>query len=118
MVTSFALVEEEGEYFGLEESSEIHDVLDNSDVKLAKNTYDKYIGVEVSLPDRKGINLMAKVMIKIISNDQNSTSSAYNPLAYHSSYEVQFSYGTTEYFTSNVIAENMLSGCDSKGNHF
>ena len=68
----------------MEESPEIDDVVDNSDFELANNTYDKYIGVEVSLPDRKGINLMAKVMRNTISNDQNRTSGMYNPLADHS----------------------------------
>ena len=102
----------------MEESPEIDDVVDNSDVELAKNMYDKYIGVEVSLPNRKGVNLMTKVTRNAISNYQNRTSGTYNPLADHSSYEVQVSDGTTEELTLNVIAENMFSDYDSEGHHF
>ena len=76
--------EEEGEYFGLEESPEIDDVVDNLDIKLSNIMYDKYIGVEVSLPDRKGINLMAKITRKTIRNDKNRSSGTYNPLDDHS----------------------------------
>ena len=102
----------------MEEYPEIDDFVDNSDVELANNTYNKYICVEVSPPYRKGINLMEKVMRMTISNDQNMTSGTYNSLADHSSYEVQVSDGTTEELTLNVIVENMFSGYDSEGHHF
>ena len=102
----------------MEESPEIDDVVDNSDVKLDNNTYYKYINVEVSIPDSKGINLMSKLMRKTTSNYENRTSGMYNPLAGNSSYEVQFLDGTTKELTANVISENMLYRCDSKGHHF
>ena len=87
----------------MEEYPEIDDFVDNSDVELANNTYNKYIRVEVSPPYRKGINLMEKVMRMTISNDQNMTSGTYNSLADHSSYEVQFSDGINKELTANVI---------------
>jgi len=74
----------------LEKSPEIDDVVVNSDVELANNTYDKYIGDGESLTDRKGVNLMAKIMKKTISNDKDKTSGTYNPRPDHSSYEIQF----------------------------
>jgi hypothetical protein len=107
----------EGEYYGLDPSVDIDDIVDNSDERHATDTYDKYVGAEISLPDPKGISLMAKVMKKVRSADTNEGNS-YNPLHDHSSYEVQFSDGTTDELTANVIAENMLSNVDSEGYHY
>ena len=109
---------EEGEYFGLEESKELDEVVDNSDERLLADTYDRYLGAEVAMHDRKGEKLMAKVMRKTHSNDNNANEGNYNYLNDHLMYEVQFSNGNTEELSANVIAENMLSSCDSEGNHF
>lgn len=106
-----------GDYYGLDPMPEIDDVVDSSDERAAADTYDKYVGAEVSLPDPKGMSLMAKVMKKVSSADNNESKN-YNMLQDHSHYEVQFSDGTTEELTANVIAENMLSDVDSEGYHY
>ena len=108
----------EGEYMGLPDQPDIDEHIDNTNAERQVDTYDKYIGVEVAVPDRKGQKLMAKVMKRIRSSDSNCDGNAYNPLLDHSIYQVEFSDGTTEELTANVIAENMLSGCDSQGVHY
>jgi hypothetical protein len=109
--------EDDNNYYGLPPSVKIDDVVDNSDARLASDSYDKYIGAELSLPDRKGSNLMAKVMKKVINADMNDGNN-YNPMIDESVYEVTFSDGTTEELAANVIAENMYSNVDSKGHHY
>ena len=37
-----------------------------------------------------------------------------NPLLYNRAYEVEFSYGTTEVLTANIIYENLLAQFDEK----
>jgi hypothetical protein len=109
--------EDDDNYYGLPPSLEIDDVVDNSDARLANDSYDKYVGAELSLPDRKGSNLMAKVMKKVINADRNKGNN-YNPMIDESVYEVTFSDGTTEELAANVIAENMYSNVDSEGHHY
>ena len=108
----------EGDYYGLEEPHDIDDVVDNTDERTMANTYDQYIGAEVSVPDRKGQKIMAKVMKKVKCKDNNIEGKGYNPLHDHSVYEIEFTDGTTEELTANVIAENMLSQCDEQGNQY
>lgn len=108
----------EGNYMGLEESPELDDVVDNSDDRSMADTYDRYVGAEVAMPDRNGQKIMAKVMKKVITDNANKSNHNYNPLNDHSVYEVQFTDGSTEELTANVIAENMLSSCDSEGRHY
>lgn len=108
----------EGEYFGLDEMPDIDDEVDNTDEEQLNNSYDRYVGVEMNLPDRKGESVMAKVIRKTKAADQNPEKGAYNPLSDHSKYEVKFPDGSSEELTANVIAENMLSNCDSEGHHY
>lgn len=107
----------ESDYFGLEPLQDLDEIVDNSDERLAQDTYDKYIGAEVSLPDRKGQLLLAKVTKKVASMDNNQGTN-YNPLKDHSKYEVLFSDGTTEELNANIIAESMISNVDEEGRHF
>ena len=107
----------ESDYMGLEPLLDTDDYVDNSDERLATDTYDQYVGAEISVPDRKGQSLMAKVTRKIKSADGNNTGN-YNPLKDNSVYEVQFSDGNVEELTANVIAECMLSNINSDGHHF
>ena len=88
---------------------------DNAEVEA--DTYDKYIGAEVCLPNAADEKLMAKVRKKVVSSDANDGSN-YNPILDSSVYEVQFSDGTTDEVAANVIAECMLSQVDSEGHHF
>ena len=54
----------QGEYLGLEETLDIDDIVDNTDEEELNNTYDRYVGVELNLPDRRGEVVMAKVIKK------------------------------------------------------
>ncbi|GFH56846.1 hypothetical protein CTEN210_13322 [Chaetoceros tenuissimus] len=87
------------------------------DAETESDTYDKYIGAEISLPNAADNKLMAKVRRKVKSNDLNEDAN-YNPILDNSIYEVQFSDGSTEEISANVIAENMLSQVDAEGHHF
>ena len=58
---------------------------------------------------------MAKVRKKVRSDTQNEGN--YNPMHNASMYEVEFSDGSTEEVSANVIAENILSQVDAEGNH-
>ncbi|GFH50498.1 hypothetical protein CTEN210_06974 [Chaetoceros tenuissimus] len=87
------------------------------DAETKSDTYDKYIGAEISLPNAADNKLMAKVHRKVKSNDLNEGAD-HNPIIDNSVYEVQFSDGSTEEIAANVIAENMLSQVDVEGHHF
>jgi len=76
--------------------------------------YDKFIDVDVVLPNSGDTKLMAKVVKKVKSDDQNKPDT-YNPLKDNSIYEVPFMDGTTEAISANVIAESMITGCDAEG---
>ena len=102
----------------IEEQPDVDEYVDNSDESTSDDTYDQYIGAEVSLPDRQGEKLMAKVMRKLRGSDTNDPNSSYSPLKDHSVYQVQFGDGTTEELTANVIAENMMSNIDPEGHHY
>ena len=76
--------------------------------------YDKFIDVDVVLPNSGDTKLMAKVVKKVKSDDQNKPDT-YNPLKDNSIYEVPFMDGTTEAISANVIAESMITDCDAEG---
>ena len=88
---------------------------DNAEMEV--DTYDKYIGAEICLPNAADEKLMAKVRRKINNSDANDGKN-YNPILDSSTYEVQFSDGTTDEVAANVIAECMFSQVDSEGHHY
>jgi len=61
----------EGEYFGLEPSPDIDDLIDNENSRTGADTYDKFIGVDGVLPNSGDTTLMAKVVKKVKLDDQN-----------------------------------------------
>ena len=61
----------EGEYFGLELSPDINDLLDNENSRTEADTYDKFIGVDDVLPNSGDTKVMAKVVKKVKSDDQH-----------------------------------------------
>ena len=107
----------ESDYFGPEQLPDVDDVVKDEDERAAENTYDQYVGAEISVPDRNGQKLLAKVM-KRLENRNTNADGKYNPLKDHSIYEVQFGDGTTEELQANVIAESMLSDIDAEGKHY
>jgi len=104
-------------YFGLQEAPDIDDVIDSENERTESDSYDKYIGAEIVLPNSADQSLMAKVKRKLMSNDQND-SNYYNPLRDHSKYEVVFPDGTTDEVEANVIAESMVAECDPEGRQY
>ena len=92
-------------------------MINSENERTQSDSYDKYIGAEIILPNSADQSLMAKVKRKLKSNDQNS-SNYYNPLRDHSRYEVEFPDGTTDEIEANVIAESMVSECDPEGRHY
>ena len=89
----------------------------NQNERTQSDSYDKYIGAEIILPNSADQNLMARVKKKIMSNDRNG-SDHYNPIKDHSKYVVQFPDGTTDEVEANVIAESMITECDPEGRHY
>jgi len=81
--------------------------------KTESDSYDKYVGVDVILPNSADQKLMARVKKKIKSDDRNDPR-FYNPLLDHSLYEIEFSDGTE----ANLIAECMVSECDPDGRQY
>jgi hypothetical protein len=82
------------------------------------STYDPYIGAEVLLP-HQGRQLTAKVK----NRKQNAMGdlighSNANPILDTRLYEVEFPDGSEATYSANVIAENMLSQCDSEGRQY
>ncbi len=109
--------QDDGDCFGLAEAPDIDDLIDGENERTQSDSYDKYIGVEIILPNSADQNLMAKVKRKIRSDDKNGVNS-YNPIRDHSIYEVQFPDGTTDEVEANVIAESMITECDQDGRHY
>jgi len=99
--------ENEGEYFGLQDISEIDDIIDTENARIEADLYDKFVGAKIILPNRGDLMLMAKVKRKVKSDDRNSPN-FYNPLRDHSVYEVQFPDGATDEVDANLIAECMV----------
>ena len=109
--------EENGDYFGSEDAPDIDDIIDNENERTQSDSYDKYIGTEIVLPNSADQNLIARVKKKVRSDDKN-TPDYYNPIRDHSVYEVQFPDGTTDEVEANMIAESMVAECDSEGRRF
>ncbi len=110
---------QEENYFGLPDSINIDDVIDNSSPESALDTYDQYIGAEVCVGPIDGNNqkMMGKVTKRLTNGDTNNPGN-YNPMLDHSLYEVAYPDGTSEKIMANIIAENMMSQIDSEGRHY
>ena len=109
--------EENGDYFGLEDAPDIDDIIDNENERTQSDSYDKYIGTEIILPNSADQNLIARVKKKVRSDDKN-TPDYYNPIRDHSVYEVQFPDGTTDEVDANMMAESMVAECDPEGRRY
>ena len=110
---------DDGTYYGIPGIEEADDIVRGANKDEESSTYDQYIGVEVQLPDNKGVNRMARVRKRIRDENNNpEDGGSYKPWADHSTYEVEFADGTTSVLTANIIAQNMLSQVDTEGHHF
>ena len=108
--------EEEYQGYSLPEIEEIGAM---DDARAAADVYDKYLGVEVTLPGNGDQYQMARVVKRIKGNDGNAIDpSPYNPLLDTSEYLVEFPDGNTKELTANIIAESMFSQVDDEGRHF
>jgi len=75
--------------------SDIDDIIDSENARAEADSYVKFVGVDVILPNSADQKLMAKVKKKIKSDDRNGTR-FYNPLRDHSVYMIEFPDGTTD----------------------
>jgi hypothetical protein len=98
-----------------DEVPDIDDIIDQTTPESAADTYHKYVGAEVCLPDASGERKMAKVIKRLKTGNNNSD--ARNPWMDTSTYEVEFPDGHVEELDANIIAENMYSLVDSEGRH-
>jgi len=109
--------EEEDNYFGLPGVPDIDEMINAENAKTESDSYHKYVGVDVILPNSADQKLMAKVKKKVKSNDRNDPR-FYNPLRDHSLYEIELPDGTTDEVEANLIAECMVSECDPDGRQY
>jgi len=109
--------ESEGEYLGLQDMPDIDEIIDTENARVEADSYDKFVGAEITLPNRGDQMLMAKVKRKVKSDDRNSPN-FYNPLRDHNVYEVQFPDVTTDELEANLIPECMVSECDPEGRQY
>jgi len=109
--------EEEDNYFGPPEVPDIDEMINAENAKTESDSYDKYVGADVILPNSADQKLMARVRKKISSDDRNEPN-YYNPLRDHSTYEIVFSDGTTDEVEAKIIAESMVSECDPEGRQY
>ena len=80
--------------------------------------FDNYLTAEVLLP-HGGVMVKATVKDRKRNPDGNPTGRANsNPLLDTREYEVEFPDGSTDSFTANLIAENILSQVDEEGHSF
>ncbi|KAI2497691.1 Reverse transcriptase (RNA-dependent DNA polymerase) [Fragilaria crotonensis] len=82
------------------------------------DTYDQYVGAQVSLPI--GDKMMtATVRGRKRSSDGTLRGKANaNPILDTRTYEVEFPHGEKTEVAANIIAQNMYSQCDSEGNQY
>ena len=98
--------------------AELDDVVDHSDAVKQEDTFDMYVGAEVSFPNAVGDERMGKVTKRLRRNDGVPVGTGnYNPLHDTALYEVEFPSGLTEKVQANIIAENMFAQVDSEGHH-
>jgi len=109
--------EEEDNYFGLSGVPDIDEMINAENAKTESDLYDKFVGVDVILPNSADQKLMARVKKKVKSDDRNDPK-FYNPLRDHSLYEIEFPDGTTDEVEANLIAECMVSECDPDGRQY
>jgi len=109
--------EDEGEYFGPSQILDIDEMINSENAKTESDSYDKYVGADVILPNSANQKLMARVRKKISSDDRNEPNYD-NPLRDHSTYEIVFPDGTTDEVEANIIAESMVSECDPEGRQY
>ena len=90
---------DDGAYYGILGVKEADGIVKGSNEEEESSTYDQYIGVEVQLPDNKGVNLMARVRKRIRDEDNSpEDGGSYKPWADHSAYKVEFADGTNSVF--------------------
>ena len=94
------------------------EIIDNSDEERAANFYDQYIGAEVLIPNQKCEKIMGKVKKRDRYDDKSTGKGNYNTMNDKSLYKVEYTDGTTEQLTANIIAENMMSQVVSEGHHY
>ena len=83
-----------------------------------EDTYDQYVGAEVSLPIGDSV-LTAKVRGRKRESDGTLRGKANpNPILDTRTYEVEFSDGQRTEVAANIIAQNMYAQCDSEGNQY
>ena len=81
-------------------------------------TFDGYLTASVLLP-RGGEVLQAQVVGRKRDANGNPVGRAHsNPILDTREYEVEFSDGSRDVYTANLIAENMYSQVDDEGRHF
>ena len=89
------------------------------DERQAEDTYDKYLGVELSLLGHGNQNQMAKVLRMIkVDNGKDKGVNHNNPVLDTSEYLVGFPDRTTKELTANLIAESMFANVYQEGRHY
>jgi hypothetical protein len=92
-------------------------VPDAEDVDV--DTYNQYVGAEVSLPIIGDSVLTAKVCGRKRESDGTLRNKANpNPILDRRTYEVEFSDGQRTKVAPNIIAQNMYAQCNSEGNQY
>ena len=106
-------------YQVLPDSPYMEAVVDQEYSEKDFDTYDRFVGAEVCLPDKQGRKIMARVT-KRVKYNEGDLRGIENPILFedHSLYVVSFSNGQTEDLTARVTAENMLSQVDPEGHHY
>jgi hypothetical protein len=90
------------------------DNLDEHDV----DTYDQYVGaiLQLSIGDKVQTGKVTGWKRGLGGVARGKASA--NPILDKRTYNVEFPDGRSEYYTANVIAENMYAQCDEEGNQF
>ena len=99
------------------DDGEMPHVLDADD-EVDVDTYDQYIGAEVTLPVGDQMR-SAKVRSRKRSVDGKLVGRANtNPILDTRMYNIEYSDGQTAEVAANVIAQNMYAMCDTEGNQY
>ena len=88
---------------------------DIEDIEEEYGSFDQYLLASVSIP-RRGLMARAEVKSRRMDNNGNRVGlSNPNPMLDTAEYELQFEDGSTDFYTANMIAENIMSQVDAQG---
>ena len=93
-------------YYGFEKYMYVDGVVDCTNTEKEVDTYDHYIGAELQLSYKIGMERMARVRKRLSNTDGNTEGTGnYRAWVYNNEYEIEFCDVSTSKITTNIFSE-------------